>query len=113
MSTATEIKVGDELAFNVGYGKGVWDILKVSKITKTGRIVCGTGEGESQYTLDPDLRVRGRHSYSGPYRGEPVTDEIREQVFRQSAVSRLYNRQWSAFTTDQLRRIVAILDEVR
>ena len=71
----SEVKVGDELAFNVGYGRGTIEIHKVDAITPSGRIQCG------RYTLNPDLSVRGRRDkWAGPYRAEIPTDEHRERV---------------------------------
>ena len=69
-TTNPTVKIGDKLAFQVGYGTKTWSIQEVTKISPTGRITCG------QYVLDPDLRVRGSDRYSGPFRGEILTSEI-------------------------------------
>lgn len=98
------IKVGDELAFSCGY-RGNYEIHKVEKITPSGRIKVGWWE------LDPDLRVRGRHGYSGPYRGELVTQEIRDAVKRQHYFQKVSLMKPENLTTSQLERIVAIIAE--
>jgi hypothetical protein len=99
------IKVGDELAFQCGYGSGYWRIHKVEKITPTGLIKCGG------YTLDHDLRVRGQGRYSGPYRGKLVTQEIRDAVKRQHYFQKVSLMKPENLTTSQLERIVAIIAE--
>lgn len=101
----TEIKVGDELAFQCGYGRQ-WEIHRVEKITPSGRIRAGRWE------LDPDLRVRGkRGSFYGPYRAQRLTPEIREAAKRQWTIQRIERQKFGDLTTDQLERIYAILLE--
>lgn len=102
----SEIKVGDELAFRGGY-RSDWHICKVTAITPSGRIKCGDA-----YTLDPDLRIRGPQKW-GPYEAKLVTEEIREASDRADMLDTIQRRSQSmtTLTTDQLRRIVAILDE--
>ena len=79
-TTTPAIKVGDELAFRVGYGHGRYVIHKVERITPTGRICAGP------YTLEANLRVRGRQDYSSPHEAERVTDKIRESIARREAI---------------------------
>lgn len=100
----SEIKVGDELAFQCGYGRQ-WEIHCVEKITPSGRIKVGRWE------LDPDLRVRGRSGYGGPYEGEIPTPEIREAIKRQYLTRRIERQKFGDLTTNQLERIYAILLE--
>lgn len=99
----SDIKVGDELAFRGGYGRD-WSIHKVTAITPSGRIKCGG------YTLDPDLRIRGPKKW-GPYEAKLVTAEIREESERADMLEAVRSKSMAALTTDQLRRIVAIIDE--
>jgi hypothetical protein len=82
MNKLLEIKVGDELAFDVGHGRVVWRIHKVENVTPSGRIKC------AGYVLNPDLTVRGRN-YISPYRGRLVTDDIRNEVLREKMIRRL------------------------
>ena len=100
----SEIKVGDELAFRGGY-RSDWHICKVTAITPSGRIKCGDA-----YTLDPNLRIRGPQKW-GPYEAKLVTPEIRELSERADMLEAIQRRSKPSLTTDQLRRIVAILDE--
>ena len=70
------VKVGDEIAFRTNYGRDVV-IEKVEKVSPTGRISC------TSWTLNPDLTVRGRISgFDRVYRGEIVTNELREMALR-------------------------------
>lgn len=100
------VKVGDELAFRGTYGR-TWSIHKVTEITPTGRIKCG-----NVYTLNPNLTIRGANKW-GPHEGQIVTPEIRERVVRADMLESIERQRirMSTLTTDQLRRIVAILDE--
>lgn len=98
------IKVGDELAFSCGLS-GNHEIHRVEKITPSGRIKAGRWE------LDPDLRVRGRKGYYGPYCGELVTPEIRDAVRRQHYVQKVHAIKPENLTTSQLERIAAIIAE--
>lgn len=101
--TDNQVKVGDELAFCGGYGRGHWSIHTVSRITPSGRVVCGP------YTLNPDLTVRGR-SYGSPYKAVEVTDRIREKVARQEALSILAHFSMDKLSTEALLKIVEITE---
>lgn len=100
------VKVGDELAFARRYGG--WDFRAVESITPTGRIKCGI------YTLNPDLTIRGASAY-GPYSAQIATDEMRAEMRERheqaGLIEQILEVQWREKSTDQLRRIVAILDE--
>lgn len=99
------IKVGDELAFDYGYGKGRWMICKVDKVTPSGRIKCG------YYTLNPDMTVTGRaDSWSFPYRAQRVTDDIRLAVRRQELLARIEGvRDWSKYDVGTLQAVADVL----
>jgi hypothetical protein len=100
METNHGLKVGDQLAFNMGfYG---WRIETIERITPTGHIVAGC------YTLDPDLSIRGRTSMTGPYRGEIVTPRILEDFERQKAISLVGNADWKMVDTESLVAIAAL-----
>lgn len=99
----SEIKVGDELAFQWGLNKR-WGIFQVQRITPTGLIKCG------HWTVNPDLSIRGR-GYTSPFRAHLPTPHVREQVRRQWLTQRLQLAKPENLTTDQLERIAAILAE--
>lgn len=102
-----EIQVGDELAFDCGGLLG-WQIEKVTKITPTGRIVCG------RYTLNADLTIRGASSfgYWGPYRGQRVTPKIAAHAKRQRQLAWIKTIRWNDLDNDQLDEISAHLRKV-
>lgn len=106
MSSTVTVKVGDELAIARRYGG--WDFYKVESITPSGRIKCG------RYTLNPDLTIRGASEY-GPYSAQLANDEMRaemrERRERALLIEQILEVQWRDKSIDQLRRIVAILDE--
>jgi hypothetical protein len=105
MSKEKTYKVGDELAFMIGYCSGTYEIHKITKISPTGRITCG------RFTLDPDLNVRGRSFYGGPYRGQEVTDDIRVNVMRRLCIEFLSRCDWVTFSAADLARFVAMVKE--
>lgn len=79
------VKVGDMLAFRYGHRLPEFQLCKVERITPTGRIVCG------QYTLNPDLSIRGERPRwsTGPYRAEVITPEISEIIERKKLARRV------------------------
>lgn len=101
----SEIKVGDQLA--IGLFHGSWSKVAVVHISKTGRITMANGD-----VLNPNLLVRGgsrRNSY------RRLTPEIEAAIERQDLESCINKLNRTGFrdelTTDQLRRIVAIIEE--
>ena len=105
MSNATTLKVGDELAFAYQGTNTRWAIHRIDKITPSGRIKAGGFE------LNPDLSIRGNHGWRGPSEGEPVTDEIRQEMRRQQHGYIVGAMKWRDLSNDQLSRIVAIIQE--
>ncbi|WP_372897590.1 hypothetical protein [Stieleria sp.] len=77
MSDTDNYKPGDKLAFNV-YGQ--WEIHTVDRVTPSGRIICG------HRTLNPDLSIRGRRGFGGPFVAYPVTPKIEREAWRQKVV---------------------------
>ena len=98
----SEYKVGDELAFRVGFSK-TWQIHKIAKITPSGRIQCGG------WMLNPDLRVRGHSGYGGPFQAYPVTAEIRATAIHQDNVSVVRGIDVSRLTDKQIADIADIV----
>lgn len=99
------VRIGDELAFRLNFS-GEYRIYKVERVTPSGRIKCGP------YELNADLTIRGERGrgYWGPYRGEPVTEEIREGVQRSNLLARVRNANWSKLDTASLGLVVSILN---
>ena len=94
--------VGDLLAFDGGLGRVLWEIHKITKITPSGRIVCGP------YTLNPNLTVRGDLGYRGPYLAVPVTAEIVLEVRHRRALEYIKGFDWSKLDVDRLEAVVAV-----
>jgi len=99
--STTQLEVGDQLAFRRTHGSG-WTIHKITRITPSGRIVCGP------YTLNPDLSVRAA-AYYGPYTGHLVTDAIRSEVTRDRRLKRLQSIVFDGLTDEQLTGILRIV----
>ena len=95
--------VGDRLAFRCGGYSPYWEIAKIEKITPSGRMKVGRWE------LNPDLTVRGRTGYHGPYKGEPVTDDIRNEIKRMKNLSLLRDVEWNELSDEQLSEVVRII----
>lgn len=93
-------KVGDELAFGSGYNG--YTIRVIDRILPSGRLVCG------QYTLNPDLKIRGAGKW-GPRRAVPVTDEIRRFIARRDNVSFIRSVRLDTLSSESLAAIVEII----
>lgn len=97
--------VGEELAVPVGFG-GAWRVIKIEKITPSGRMKCGHWE------LNPDLTIRGRTDRWGPSRAYPITDEIRAQICRQKYLAKIESKvDWNKLSDEQLKRICEVLEQ--
>ncbi len=84
------LKVGDELAFHYHRGPGCpYVILPITKITPTGIIKCG------DFSLNPDLTIKGDRSWSDPIMAEPVTNKIRLEMLRWKAADKLRRIDWT------------------
>jgi hypothetical protein len=95
--------VGDELAFRCGSHTHYWVIAKIEKITPSGRIKVGRWE------LNPDLTVRGRSGWHGPYEGQPVTGEILQEIERAKNLRIVKDAKFDKLTDEQLAEVVRIV----
>lgn len=92
-------EVGDELYLN---GR----IIKIDKISKTGRITCGNT------VLDPNLRVRGRGTgWNGDYSAQDVTEKIRNDVRKKELLCLLRDKKFYSLSLEQLEKIIEITGE--
>ena len=101
------MKVGDKLAFCCGSHSQWWEIHPITKITPSGRIVCG------RWTLNPDLTIRGHSGWHGPYKGERVSEDIKEEVLRRQCLKEINGHRFETLTTHQLKQIVNVLMKKR
>lgn len=96
-----KIKVGDKLAFRVDYGSG-WEIQTVERITPSGRIVT------LSYTMDPNLKIRGNTGW-GPHQGEPVTDELQQQIKRKTNRTKLREIRWQNQSDEMIEQVLKLV----
>lgn len=97
------LKVGDEVTYSTRWHKDV--ITKIKKITPTGQIK----------TKDNKTFKKGycrMDSWDGCWL-KPVTDEVRERILLRSIYGKVANTDWAKVSVDKLKRIAAILDEVK
>ena len=103
------IQVGDEIGFHYDTMGPRWEVFKVDKITKSGRIKAG------HFELNPDLTIRGAHGWRGPYEGVLMTDELRKEIIderkRSVIVEKVSAVKWRLVSLEKLQRIDAILKE--
>lgn len=109
-----EWKVGDELAV---CRDGEYEIYKIKKISKTGRMALGTDRAD-YYVVNSDLTIRGLDMWSRVERDAYiVTDDIRKKVERQDKVfhvSRIFRASpASIFTNEELDQIIALCTKAR
>ncbi len=107
MTDKPQWTVGQEVAYTINYGR-TWRITRITRITPSGRLIV---EGVSRQ-FDAQGRQMGSR-WERLYL-EPVTDEIRDAVRRDALLDRIQGRVrqgLKGLSTDQLERIVAILDE--
>jgi len=102
----TNYVVGQEIAFRAGYGKGRWEIARIERITKSGRLICGNK------TLNSDLSIRGA-SVWGPYCGTIVTKEIREEYEHQRLSIYFQNLKFHEFDLETLKKLNFIIQETK
>ena len=103
------IQVGDEIAFRSDYFGRLWTVYKVDKVTKSGRIKAG------HYEMNPDLTIRGRSGWGGPYKGVFVTPELRKVIVaerrKNAIIAKVSEVRWLNVSLAKLERIDAILQE--
>jgi hypothetical protein len=103
------IQVGDEIGFRSNHFGRLWTVYKVDKVTKSGRIKAG------HYEMNPDLTIRGRSGWGGPYKGVFVTSELRKVIVaerkKNAIIAKVSEVRWLNISLAKLERIDAILQE--
>jgi hypothetical protein len=103
------IQVGDEIAFRSDHFSRSWTVYKVDKVTKSGRIKAG------HYEMNPDLTIRGRSGWGGPFKGVFVTPELRKVIVaerkKNAIVAKVSEVRWLNISLAKLEKIDAILQE--
>jgi len=103
------IQVGDEIAVRSDHFSRSWTVYKVEKVTKSGRIKAG------RYEMNPDLSIRGRSGWGGPFRGVFVTPELRKEIVderrKNAIVEKVSAVKWRLLSLAKLQKIDAILKE--
>ncbi len=97
----SDLSVGDEIAFKSGH-YGNWQLVKIDKITPSGRINAG------HYTLNPDLSIRGQSRWDITRTALP-TPAIREEIKRYRLIHNLKHSVWADLSTDQLEQVFSIV----
>ena len=94
------MNIGDEIAF---IGRERTTIHRIDRITASGRLICGN------YTLEPNLKIRGQQDMYGRIHAELATDKHREQMRRDKLLlSVSVFRNWESLATEQLEAVLAI-----
>jgi len=93
------LKAGDEVAYRTNYGRE-WRTSKVTTRTKTGRIAVGP------YAYNSDGQLRGTN---GPWRIEPVTQEIRDDLRKKYLSSMLSRCNWGTLSLAALEQVYSIM----
>lgn len=106
--TDEPLKPGDMLAFaHYGLGETTYRLVKIDKITPSGRIVCGTT------TLNPDLTIRGisnRYSRTDVTRVTPEIVELVKATRLRNRITQFVNsKEFKSLTSEQLTQILHII----
>jgi hypothetical protein len=112
MSNLQNLKAGDKVIMGNRFGAKV---TTVKRITPTGLIVVNGNNG-TEYTFKQNGNERGGSDWDRLSIAEwtPEYDaRIAAKEERIRVIQRIGNQKWNDLTNDQLRRIVAILDETR
>jgi hypothetical protein len=112
MSNLQNLKAGDKVVMGNRWGDRV---TTVKRITPTGLIVVH-GNNNTEYTFKKNGYERGGGEWDAlsiaewtpEYDARIAAEEERIRLSR-----RIGNQKWNDLNNDQLRRIVAILDEPR
>lgn len=101
------LKVGDKVA--IDRGRGTWssryEVGTVTKITPTGQVQINNKE--------PKFRngyVSSGNKWDLGVSIHELTDEIKEQIFRDKMTAKLENMKFKELSTEQLREIQKILE---
>jgi hypothetical protein len=100
------LKVGDEVYYKSGH-YGDPEIFKVKKITPT-QVVIDTRSMNSVRLWKKNGNVVGdgwRITIA------PVTDAVREQIYRIDAKRKIDRVQWKEWSLERLQRLMAIINE--
>ena len=108
-STQRPIQVGDEIAFQYDGIRTRWEVYKIEKITKSGRIRAG------YFYLNPDLTICGERGWRGPNEGVLMTEELRKEIADEHRKNEIVEMvsvvKWRLVSLAKLERIDAILQE--
>jgi hypothetical protein len=104
-----DVKAGDEVAIETGYGYRAYEPATVERVTPTGRIVVRQKGYTSTQTFDANGRIIG----GGRYERRALvvmTDLIREVIERRRIEMMLGSVKWGTQPIEKLRQIAAILE---
>ncbi|HXE63149.1 MAG TPA: hypothetical protein VN519_06385 [Bryobacteraceae bacterium] len=104
-----ELKAGDRVAVCRSQWTPV--ICTVSRTTPTQIIIDRWGDG--RFSRDDGREMRKTDRWSGRATLDPVTQEIRDEIEREQNLGKVNRMDWKKLTNDQLRRAVAITEEVK
>lgn len=94
---------GDEAIID---GRSAFDLVKVARRTKSGRIVVTYGHGEKEFNPDGSGRGGGPFDYASL---EMPTQARRQRIERANLAYELSNVNWRKLTLAQLRAHKALL----
>lgn len=106
-----DLKVGDRVVTKFqGFGKPRYEITTVKRTTAT-QILCGHGRFRKSDGMSIGSTGWNRTWLFRPATADDESNE-QEQILRSRFTDKLNAVDWKQLTTDQLRRIVDIFDEV-
>ena len=101
------LKVGDEVVVNFGFGRGVRTIAKVEKVNKASVNVEGVLYDFSGRKKPKDTWY---NNYISPC-SEEVKNAVKEEMFRRNICGKLSIMAWDELSTEKLMAISEILSQ--
>lgn len=102
-----ELKEGDQVAIETGFNFRNYKITTITRITPTRRIKTESGD---EFNKDGYERT-SKNMWGHRKRLEPITPEIIDFIKRKKAINKIDNFDIKKLSTDQLERMVAIINE--
>ena len=102
-----ELKVGDRI-YQQNYGK-IYAVFTVERVTKT-LAICGVAKFKREYQSESWIMSAGDTGKWNTNSYSLETPELKEQLFKQNAISKIQKAKLEDLSIEQLKEIIKILN---